>query len=137
MTYTARSMPWARREDIVEYVALDADPADEGISDLQLDSAYRCTASGNSCLMTYDSTPAGAGQCRVQVLPGRCWLRALPTSKTARSTPMSANGWSVMATHWMCSVLAGFDAEFGASATAELRQELCDLHDEYCDDGES
>lgn len=124
-------------EDIVEYVALDADPADEGISDLQLDSAYRCTASGNSCLMTYDSTPLEPGNAEYKYYLAGVGFVLSAHLEDGEINP-DVSEWLVCHGDSL-DVLStcGFDAEFGAGATAELRQELCDLHDEYCDDGES
>lgn len=123
-------------EDIVEYLALGADPADEGISEEELHPAYRCTTGGNDCLMTYDSAPLEPGHAEFKYyLAGTGFVLAAAVEDGELDE--NSGEWLVCEGDSL-DVLdsCGFDDEFGAGATDELKEELCDLHDEFCDDGE-
>lgn len=123
-------------EDIVEYLEVHADPADEGIPEDVLAMEYRCTTAGNSCLKTYDSTPLEPGKAEFKYyLAGTGFVLAAPLEDGEVNT--NSSEWLVCEGDSLDALEScGVDAEFGAGALDELRQELCDLHDEYCEDGE-
>jgi hypothetical protein len=123
-------------EDLVEYRALGADPTAEGIPEHHLDPAYRCSTPGNSCLMTYDFTPLEPANAEFKYyLAGVGFVLSAPLEDGEINRDSSE--WLVCQGDSLAMLeTCGIDDEFGPGALDELRQELCDLHDEYCDDGE-
>lgn len=124
-------------EDIVEYLGLDADPADKGISEDMLDIAYRCTTGDNSCLMTYDYSPLEPSSAEFKYyLAGTGFVLAVPIEdgeiNAANTEWLVCEGDSYAALD-----NCGIEDEFGEGSLDELKGALCDLADELCDDGEN
>ena len=129
-------------EDLVEYLSTDADPADEGIGEEQLLAQFRCATDGNTCLMTHDSTPLGPDNTEFKYyLAGTGFVLSAHLEDGVINTNTSE--WLVCSEDSLEAVFAdgsacGFD-HFGEPAVdvrAELREELCDQHSEYCADVE-
>lgn len=129
-------------EDIVEYLSLDADPADEGISEEQLLEKFQCGEDGNTCLMTYDFAPLEPEAAEYKYyLHGTGFVLAAALEDDEIDT--NSSEWLVCSEDSLEDAFAdgsdcGFDL-FGESESdvrEELLEELCDLHDEFCEDGE-
>ncbi len=129
-------------EDLVEYLSIDADPAEEGIPEDQLLAKFQCSADGNACLMTYDTTPQAPDIAEFKYyLAGTGFV--LSAALVDGNINTNSSEWLVCSEDSLEAVFAdgsdcGFD-HFGepeVDVREELRQELCDQHEEYCDDGE-
>jgi hypothetical protein len=129
-------------EDIVEYLSLDADPEDEGISQDVLLEKYQCATGGNKCLMTYDSSPLEPEAAEFKYyLKGTGFVLAAAIEDGEVNE--DAAEWLVCSEDSLEAAFAdGSDCGFddfegeGEDVREELLSELCDLHDEFCDDGE-
>jgi len=129
-------------EDLVQYLSIDADPAEEGIAEDRLLEKFRCATEGNACLMTYDSAPLAPGKAEFKYyLAGTGFV--LTAHLEDGDIDPNAPEWLVCSEDSLDAVFAdgsdcGFDVfgDSGDDVRDELRQELCDQHNEYCDDGE-
>ncbi len=129
-------------EDLVEYLSSDADPADEGIPENQLLEQFRCATEGNTCLLTFDSAPLAPGTTEFKYyLAGTGFVLSAHLDDGEINTNTSE--WLVCSEDSLEAVFAdgsdcGFDqfGELGDDVRAELLQELCDQHDEYCTEAE-
>jgi hypothetical protein len=120
-------------EDIVEYLSLGATPQDLGV---EQQSPFSCGDEGEgSCLMTHDSTPLepGAGEYKYYKA-GVGFIEAIAFEDGEPAE--SSSEWLVCTGDSLAILEPGTDCGFSAEESAELLDALCDLHDEFCDDGE-
>jgi hypothetical protein len=126
-------------EDIVEYVALDETPADEGIDQSEfLDPEFQCGDAGDGrCLMTYEYTPLEPNGAEYKYyLPGTGFVLAVPLED---GQVLDTEVEWLVCTGDELGIIAqdcGIEEEFGEGAAEELLETLCELSNELCDDGE-